>query len=341
MMVKLNNLELVNFPYLSEIKSAIEGVMQSNVFLRGAQADLFEAEWAQYCGQEYCVACKNGTDALTLSTRAMGLKEVFVQDNTLPLTAQGLSLGGAQVNLIDVDANGRGVLTDTSSNWVPVLLYGRIPSAAEQKQTLFDAAHAHGWRPPQHATACWSFYPTKTLGAFGDAGAITTNDLALVNELKSLCGRDDQMRNPYQLNSRIDELQATILRVKLRHLDYFISERKRIATLYRVHMHPLIEFISHNDHDLHHLLVIRVKKYRDQLQEYLRTYEIETKVHFPTPLHTISSNWKAPLTSYPGSDSWSSQVLSIPCYPNMDETSILYVCERINAFLDSAKTEYD
>ena len=341
MHVKLNNLSEVNLPYLDEIRNAIDGILHSNVFLRGTQADLFEAEWAKYCGQEFCIVCKNGTDALTLSARAMGLKKVFVQDNTLPLTAQGLYLGGAQVHLIDVDADGRGVPPDAACDWVPVLLYGRIPSPLEASQALFDAAHAHGWLPPEHATACWSFYPTKTLGAFGDAGAITTNDHRLANELQSLCGRDDQLRNPFQLNSRMDELQAAILRVKLRHLDYFISERKRIATLYRTHMHPLIEFISHNDHDLHHLMVIRVKKYRDQLQEYLRKYEIETKVHFPTPLHTISSNWKSPLTSYPGSDIWSSQVLSIPCYPNMDEKSILYVCERIHAFLDSAKTKCD
>src|SRR5262249_34882785 len=156
----------------------------------------FEEEWAAYCGQAHCVSCANGTNALTLAALGMGLKETDVPANTLALTAVGLHRGGARVVASEVGADGR--LAEVSARAVPVLLYGRKPSSVELNARLFDAAQAHGWRPPAHATACWSFYPTKNLGALGDAGAVTTNDAGLAQQMRELCGRDDRFHDGRQ-----------------------------------------------------------------------------------------------------------------------------------------------
>ena len=209
----------------AEIDAAIAAVNDSAVFLRGLQTTAFEEEWAAYCGQKYCVTCNSGTDALTLAAAGLEMKRAKVQANTLSLTAIGLERGGAKVIVQDVDSSGRCRMPDNQT--VPVLLYGRVPSKAETSSILFDAAHAHGWKPPPHATACWSFYPTKSLGALGDGGAVTTNDSQLAREMRALSGRDDQFHGERQITSRMDEIQAAILRVKLRHLDDWIAQGGR------------------------------------------------------------------------------------------------------------------
>ena len=120
----------------------------------------------------------------------------------------------------------------------------QVPPSSTCK--LFDAAHAHGWRPPVDATACWSFYPTKTLGAYGDGGAVTTNDMEFAATMRKLSGRDDQFHDARQITSRMDEIQAAILRVRLRHLDDWLSERHRLANLYMQYLpeHSALYFVN-------------------------------------------------------------------------------------------------
>jgi dTDP-4-amino-4,6-dideoxygalactose transaminase len=163
-------------PIRPEINQAIARVLDRGIFLRGPEVAAFEKEWAAYCGQTYCVACASGSDALTLAAMALELREAEVQANSYHMTALGLARGGTRLSLVEIGADGRA--RQASPRLVPVLLYGRFPSAAESDCILFDAAHAHGWRPP--ATVCWSFYPTKNLGALGDAGGITTNEKFIV-----------------------------------------------------------------------------------------------------------------------------------------------------------------
>jgi dTDP-4-amino-4,6-dideoxygalactose transaminase len=306
----------------ADIDRTIARVIDRGWFLRGAETEAFEAEWAKYCGQLYCVSCNSGTDALTLAATAMELREARVPANTLPLTAIGLARSGAKIIAEEVGGDGR--LLEVSLNSVPVLLYGRRASEAELSCRLFDAAHAHGWKPPRTATACWSFYPTKSLGAYGDSGAVTTNDPQLAATMRALSGRDDRLHDSRQITSRMDEIQAAILRVKLLHLDDWLEERRRIAGLYRRWLPEDVPCVSTAD-DLHHLVVIRTDR-RDDLQARLARHGIETKIHFPQPLHLQSAPWHASNGGLPGAESWCRSVLSLPCFPGVTDAEIERTC---------------
>jgi dTDP-4-amino-4,6-dideoxygalactose transaminase len=331
--IPLNDIGRYQKHYIKDVNNVIRKIVDSNIYLRGNEIEKFEEEWARYTGQKYCVACKNGTDALTLSARAMDIKQAFVQGNTLPLTAQGLFLGGAKIDIVDIKNNGRADCKE--KNLVPVLLYGVIPNESELNFKLFDAAHAHGWQPPEKSTACWSFYPSKTLGAFGDSGAITTNNLIVYKKLISMVGRDDTLRHPYQINSRMDELQAGILRVKLKYLDDFINARQEIARQYKNLLNKNIQCVSESDKDLNHLFVIKVKAdKRSGLINYLAENHIETKIHFPIPLNQINSAWfnskKLNKTI-----EWCKEILTLPNFPGMTKKEVSYVAQKINSFLPS------
>ena len=330
--VPLNDLKRSSKHYTGDVKKTLRAIIKSGIFLRGEYIQKFEYAWAKYCGQKYCIAVKNGTDALTLSAMAMGLKKAFVQANTLPLTAQGLMLGGSQIDIIDVDENGR--TTKKSKNLVPVLLYGRIPSVTELNSNLFDAAHAHGWKPPKHATATWSFYPTKTLGAFGDSGAITTNDSRLYEDLRLLSGVDDKLRHPDQINSRMDEIQAAILLIKLKYLDENIEERKKNALIYCENLPPNIVSVNTSENDLNHLYVIKVKERRNELKEFLSKQGIETKIHFPTALNELDAKWKTTKNLW-GANQWCNHILTLPLFPGIKSQEILYVTKYIKKFFIS------
>ena len=325
--VPLNDLRRLHAPIRAEIDSAVARVLDSGWFLRGREVAAFEEEWADFCGQKYAVACNSGTDALTLAALGLQLRQVDVQANTLALTAIGLQRGGATVNVVDVDADGR--LPAGAADAVPVLLYGRLPSPAENRHSLFDAAHAHGWRPPSHATACWSFYPTKTLGAVGDGGAATTNDQGLADAMRDLTGRDDQLRDGRQITSRMDEIQAAILRVKLKRLPRWIAERQAIGVWYRAHLPVGAEMVATGHGDLHHLAVVRVAR-RDSVAAALKARGVETKVHFPTPLHRQEAAWGDPSQRLPVAEAWSETVLSLPCFPGMTEQELTRVAEALS-----------
>jgi dTDP-4-amino-4,6-dideoxygalactose transaminase len=321
-------------PLREEIARAVERVTERGWFLRGPQTRDFEEEWAAYCGQKYCVACNSGTDALTLAAIALDLREAEVPANTVALTAIGLKQGGARVRLRDVGVDGR--LTDAGQNTVPVLLYGRLPSRIELASRLFDAAHAHGWRPPPQALACWSFYPTKSLGALGDAGAVTTNDTGLAELMVALSGRDDRFRDRRQITSRMDELQAAILRIKLRHLDDWLAERKSIAGQYRRELGGTVTLTALDKDDLHHLYVVRSPR-RDELMTHLSAAGIETKIHWAEPLHRMRAAWAEGAGSFPGAETWSSSVLSLPCYPGLREDEVARICDSIGEFFAATR----
>jgi dTDP-4-amino-4,6-dideoxygalactose transaminase len=323
------DLTRANSTLRAEIDRAISRVIDRGWFLRGAETDTFEAEWSTYCGQAYCVSCNSGTDALTLAATAMGIGKAWVPANTLPLTAIGLARSGAQIVADEVGDDGRLL---TIRPWsIPVLLYGRMPSAGEVDCKLFDAAHAHGWKPPSNATTCWSFYPTKNLGAFGDSGAVTTNDPELAATMRNLSGRDDQLHDARQITSRMDEIQAAILRVKLRHLDNWLDERHEIASLYMQCLPEQATCVSSKAGDLHHLFVIRTES-RDQLKTYLASHGVETKVHFPEPLHLQNAPWATYNMRLPGAEAWCHSVLSLPCFPGLTEAEVRHTCALVTAW---------
>ncbi|MCC6888096.1 MAG: DegT/DnrJ/EryC1/StrS family aminotransferase [Hyphomicrobiales bacterium] len=315
-------------PIRDEVDAAMRRTVDSGWFLRGPEQEAFEAEWADYCGQAYAVCCNSGTDALTIAALALGLRQAVVQANTLPLTALGLQRGGCAVDLIDVGEDGR--IEEAVSDAVPVLLYGRPPGAQEMGAKLFDAAHAHGWKPPRHAAAAWSFYPTKTLGALGDAGAVTTNDKHLAAEMRKLCSRDDVLHDSRQITSRMDELQAAVLRAKLRHLDQWLAERQEIGRLYDARLS--VPAINGTGRSLNHLFVIRVAD-RDELARFLAGRGIGCKVHWPIGLHRQQGAWSRD-GAYPSTDAWCDSVLSLPCFPGLRPSEIGFVCDAVLTWLD-------
>ena len=313
-------------PLRSDIDAAISRVIDSHWYLRGKETAAFEEEWAAYCGQAHCVTCNSGTDALTLAAMALNLRRADVQANTLPLTAIGLQRGGAEIVVAEVDDSGR--LASLTEDSVPVLLFGRLPSQAEAGARLFDAAHAHGWKPPAEAAACWSFYPTKSLGGLGDGGAVTTNDEGQAEAMRELSGLDDRFYSGRQLTSRMDEIQAAVLRVKLRRLDEWIDERRAIAARYRAQLPATVRPISDSPGDLHHLYVIRAPD-RDGLKRHLSAAGVATKIHFPTPLNRYDAPWGVTATGTSTADRWCASILTLPCYPGLTVPEIDRICEHV------------
>jgi dTDP-4-amino-4,6-dideoxygalactose transaminase len=317
-------------PIRHEIDAAMRRTVDSGWFLRGPEIDAFEAAWADYCGQAHAVCCNSGTDALTIAATALGLKSAAVQANTLPLTAIGLQRGGTAVRLADVGPDGR--LAHAAPDAVPVLLYGRPPGEHETNASLFDAAHAHGWKPPPGAVAAWSFYPTKSLGALGDGGAVTTNDGRLADEMRKLCSRDDILNDRRQITSRMDEIQAAVLRVKLKYLDDWLDERQAIGRQYEARLRAQVELIGPS---LNHLFVIRVAG-RDQLAQFLTERGIGCKVHWPRALHRLDGDWTRE-GDYAMADAWCERVLTLPCFPGLHAREIDFVCDNILAWSDASR----
>jgi dTDP-4-amino-4,6-dideoxygalactose transaminase len=157
---------------------------------------------------------------------------------------------------------------------------------------------------------------------------VTTNDFNVAEKMRALSGRDDQYRDPNQINSRIDELQAAVLRVKMRFLDEWNQERHEIARLYSERLPKEVRPVAPPDRGFHHLLAVRCEK-RDELQLFLRERGIETKVHFPRPLHRYDAPWSGLSRSLPGAERWCATVLSLPCYPGLAPEQVDVVCEQV------------
>lgn len=326
-MIPYLDLRRANEPLHKEIQQAVDGCLRRSSYLRGPETEAFEAEWAAYCGQPHAVACNSGTDALTIAATALKLNRATIPANTLPLTGIGLSRAGARVELVDVGDDGWPVSVTPED--VPVLLYGRLPKVRPPDGTLVDAAHAHGWHPPAGVHAAWSFYPTKSLGALGDAGAVTTRDAGLADTMRDLSGRDDVMRHERQITSRMDEIQAAVLRVKLRHLDSWLHQRAEIASWYQHRLQPLGVTLA--GPSLHHIFAIRVPN-RMHLRDYLSAKGIETKIHWRTSLDAIAGPWMRD-GHFPGARRWAEEVLSLPIYPGLTPSEVTSICDALEAGL--------
>jgi dTDP-4-amino-4,6-dideoxygalactose transaminase len=348
-----------------EVLAAARKVLEGGRYILGAEVEAFEGEFAKYIGARYCVGCGNGTEALALALVALDVgpgHEVVTVANTAAPTALAICMVGARPVFVDVDpqtllidpvAAGEAITPRTRAI-VPVHLYGL---AADMEPVLAlsgelgipiveDCAQAHGaeYRGKRVGSigrlGCFSFYPTKNLGAYGDGGAITTNDELLYRKLLVLrnCGlADDGYRHSLRgLNSRLDELHAAMLRVKLPHLHRWNARRRDLADLYRKELggrNLVVPGDTTSSRHAYHLFVVRAR-HRDRLREHLRVNGVQTLIHYPIPLHLEEAfaGGRGRPGSLPKAEKAAGEVLSLPLHPHLSEDEVLYVAETVTRF---------
>lgn len=346
-----------------ELQSAMSGVLGSGWFIQGPQLEAFEKEFADYCQVEHCVGVGNGLDALVLLLRAYGIgpgDEVIVPTNTFIATWLAVTAVGATIVPVEPDERTHNLspslvqshITPRTRCVMPVHLYGQpadmdpIMALAEQHGLVVieDNAQAQGalykGRPTGslgHAAAT-SFYPGKNLGALGDGGAVVTRDPAIARQVRMLRNYGSEKKYDHQVlgcNSRLDEIQAAVLRVKLRQLDTWNEERRAIATRYDALLTGLpvtLPEVPDWASPVWHLYVIRSLR-RDALQAHLQSQGIQTVIHYPVPPHQQACYASQMAGStYPLAEALCDQVLSLPMYPGLTEAEQHRVAEAIASF---------
>jgi len=334
----------------SEIDPVVEQVMASGSFVGGSFVEAFEEEFARACGRRNCVGVANGTDALHLVLRALGIgsgDEVVLPTNTFIATAEAVSLAGAKVVLADVDPatscldtnQVRARITPATKAIIPVHLYGRMApmdqlAALAEKHGLViveDAAQAHLANHQGLSVgslsraACFSFYPGKNLGAYGDAGAVVTDDPDLAQRIRELGNHGRTSKHNHAvagLNSRLDGMQAAILSVKLRHLEAWTRARRHAARRYRELLAgiPGLELPVEPDDSRHvyHLFVVGLPQ-REQVLEGLHRAQIGAGIHYPVPLHMLGAyrHLGYGRGDFPVAEGLALRILSLPIYPEI------------------------
>lgn len=353
-----------------EVEPAVARVLESAHFIKGEDCGAFEEEFAAYCGASDCVGVANGTDALTIALRAYGVgsgDEVVTVANTFIATGEAVFLNGARPVFVDVDAGTHtmdpsaleAAIGPKAKVLIPVHLYGHpapmeeIVAIAQRKglPVLEDAAQAHGAEIAGrragslgHA-ACFSFYPGKNLGAYGDAGAVVSNDKAFVERVRQIANHGGGT-NKYDnvvvgTNSRLDSVQAAILRVKLRHLDQWNAERREWALLYGRLLADVPGIVLPRERSgvrsAWHLYTIQAEA-RDGLQKYLGARGIATAVHYPRPIHLQPAMAEAGgrIGDLPVSEELSQRVICLPLYPELGEANVVRVCDEVRTFMTGA-----
>ena len=365
-MIPVFDLKRQNKELESEYINVFRSVLRNGVFILGEKVVEFEREFAKYIGVDYCLGVASGTDALTLSLMALGVgegDEVIMPVNSYP-SAFGLAATGARLVLVDIDPKTftldpeelKKAITSKTRAIVPVHMYG-MPADMDKIMDVSrkfkipvveDCAQSVGASVREKKTGsigdlgCFSFYPTKNLGAFGDGGMVVTNNKKLYEKLKLLrmYGEKDRYKSVrVGKNSRLDEVQAAFLLVKLKYLEKWIMRRREIAKLYelRIMNHESRIYLPREREDarhVYHLYVIRSKK-RDELKRYLVMKGIQTAVHYPVPVHLVESfkylGYKKGV--FPEAEKASREVLSLPIYPELADNEIeLIASEIINFF---------
>ena len=362
--------------YRRQFIKTIDEVMSKGNFILGSKVAQFEKEFAAYTGVKFAVGVASGTDALMLSMQALGInnpgEEVIMPANSYP-TAFAVVSTGARPRLVDIDGSFNidplkieKAITSKTRAIMAVHLFGQPADLEKIMQTankynlplIEDCAQAHGavYKNPTLPSGlrgaskkvgsigkigCYSFYPTKNLGAFGDGGMIVTNDEELFKKIKLLrmYGEKERYKSILQGRiSRLDEIQAAILSFKLQYLDKWNERRREIAGKYRSHLEnspcrlpPALPFTKH----VYHLFVIRTKK-RDSLKNYLEKKGIATGIHYPVPIHLVPSfkslGYKE--GDFPESEKAAKEILSLPMFPELKDSEIVKVAQEINSFLE-------
>ncbi len=360
--IKYSDFYRMHKPLQKELAKCYEEVFDSQWFLQGGKVKQFEESFADYCGAKYCVGVGNGLDALRLILMAYGIgtgDEVIVPSNTFIATVLAISYTGATPVLVEPDIETLLIsperieekITDRTKAVMVVHLYGRmadmdkiVPIARKYNLKIFeDCAQAHG--ADIHGiragvlgdAGAFSFYPGKNLGAFGDAGAVVTSDEQMASKVRALgnYGSHIKYHHDYKgVNSRLDELQAAFLSVKLRYLEQWNQERKWIAgQFYQGLSNSLITLPLYTENNVYHIFPI-LSPERDRLQQYLEAKGIHTLIHYPIAIHLQKAyrdmGWKK--RDYPLAEQICETELSLPLYPGMKKEEIDYIVDCVNEF---------
>lgn len=346
------------------ILAAIDRVLCGGHYILGREVESFEKEWAEYLGASYCVGVASGTDALALALRASGVQpgdEVVTVSHTAVATIVAIEAIGAIPVFVDIDQRSRCMdpnllreaITPRTRAIVPVHIYGQ-PAAMEQilcvaRQyrcfVIEDCAQAHGATIGDQKVgtfgdaAAFSFYPTKNLGAIGDAGAVVSNDAAIEARLRSLRQygwHERYVSDQVGTNSRLDELQAAILRVKLGHLDRRNHMRRTIAAHYRTALASTGAVAPHDISDTTHAMHLFVleSRMRNRLAGHLSEAGIATALHYPIPVHRQPAyvGRVAGADRLPVTEALYERLLTIPCHPDLTEEQIERICDRLRTW---------
>lgn len=358
-MIPFNQLKPLHDLLSEEIELAMRRVADSGWYILGPEVEAFEREFADYHGVDHAVGVASGTDAIELALRAGGVgpgDEVITVAHTAVATVSAIEATGAIPVLADIDPSTYTLdpesawdrLSDRTRAIVAVHLYGQpadlasLDAIANERDLLLieDCAQAHGaaWNGAKVGTVghmgTFSFYPTKNLGAYGDGGAVISKDAALADKLRKLRNYGQTTRYSHQsrgCNSRLDELQAAILRVKLRRLDSHNRRRQAIAAIYDERLPGVVTpRVAAQAEHVYHLYVIRDEQ-RDQLMIALQAREIGTLIHYPVPIHLQESHRDLGLAagSLPNTERAAREILSLPLYIGLSDADVIHVCSEI------------
>ena len=355
----------------NDIRVSLDATMRRSDFILGKEEVIFEKEFSGYCGSRFAVGVNSGTDALFLALLSLGIgpgDEVIVPVFTYIATALAVTYTGARPVFVDIDRDYynidtgkiRSAITKKTKTIIPVHLFGQAAdmrqiSALARKYHLKiveDAAQAHGakykmadgkWKLVGGIgdIGCFSFYPTKNLGGCGDGGMVTTNDKKIYKKLLLL--RDYGRRSRYEhvsigYNSRLDTLQAAILRVKLRHLDIWNSMRRQNAAIYNRELADIEEIIRPRQADyarhVYHVYAIRVRQ-RDRVIKELAKNGIVALIHYPIPLHLqkVYKDLGYNRGDFPVAEKIAQEILSLPIYPHLKESQIKFIAKTLKRIL--------
>jgi dTDP-4-amino-4,6-dideoxygalactose transaminase len=351
-----------------EIDASVQGVIDRTQFINGPDVGLFESEFAEFIGTKHCVGVGNGTDALEIGIASLELpsgSEIITQPNTFIATVLGISYNNLTPVFVDIDPNTMMIdhtkieasITSKTKALCIVHLYGCSPNMDAimdivKKYDLIlieDCAQAHGalYSGRRLGTfgkiSCFSFYPGKNLGCFGDGGAICTSDDAIHSKMMLLRNLGSERKYYHDVigrNSRLDTIQAAVLRVKLRNLDNNNQKRRVLSNKYLEFLKDtpgiILPTVQPECTPVWHLFVIRVKDgNRENLQQFLKTKGVDTIIHYPIPVHKQEAYRDYNSEVHAICEEVSSEIVSLPMYPELSLDSVTYVCDCIKEFVQS------
>lgn len=363
-MIMTNNLKRQFDLYAEEYEKKALEILRSGWYILGDEVKSFEKEWADYIGRKYCVGLASGLDTLWISFRILGIHqgdEVIVCANAYIACVMGITINGATPVFVEPDQYDNidaekieAAITNKTKAILAVHLYGtscdmdRIMEIAMKYnlRVVEDCAQSHGnhWKGQTVGTfgdiGCFSFYPSKGCGAFGDGGCIVTDDEGIADQFRVFRNYGSRVRYQNEVvgaNSRLDELQAGLLRVKMSHLDEFNEERNRIAERYsRELKNPYVHLpkLRPGADSSWHQYVVHIPKYRDRMMGYLKENGISTIIHYPIPPH-LSDAYKYlgyKKGDFPIAEQYANEVLSLPMYNGMTNVEQTMVIDTVNNF---------